>query len=186
MKKRKAISAKKRLEVLKRDNFTCQSCGKSPALYPELQIDAVVKLEADHFKPYSKEGSDDLKNLHTLCMLCNRGKGNNESLNITVQNKINILLDKINPEILKTIKSKGSASVVSNDNDYQELVRLNGLCKTFDVKVIPNTIFGYHAMYNAGIYTIQDNNASKVNFILASLLKEKEKTIYKSNQRVKN
>lgn len=169
MKQRKTISAQKRLEVLKRDNFTCQSCGKSPALYPELQIEVVVKLEIDHFQPHSKEGSDDLENLHTLCMLCNRGKGNNESLNIAIQNKINILLNTINPEILKAIKLSGNARIVANDSDYQELVRLNDLCNTFDIKVIPNTIFGYRAMYNAGIYTIQDNNAAKVNFVLTPL-----------------
>ncbi len=167
MKKRKAIPDKKRLKVLKRDNFTCQSCGKSPALYPELQIDAVVKLEADHFQPYSKKGSDDIRNMHTLCMLCNRGKGNNENLNITIQNKIDILLDKINPEILKAINLRGDAEIVANDSDFQELIRLNDVCNAFDIEVIPNTIFGYHAMYNAGIYTIQDNNAAKVNFVLA-------------------
>jgi len=169
--KRKVISAKKRLEVLARDNFTCQSCGKSPALYSESQIDAVVKLEVDHFQPYSKGGSDDLKNLHTLCMLCNRGKGNTESLNITIRNKIEILLNKINLEILKSINLSGSAKIVANDNDYQELVRLNDLCNSYDIRVIPNTIFGYHAMYNAGIYTIQDNNAAKVNFILTPIAK---------------
>jgi 5-methylcytosine-specific restriction endonuclease McrA len=54
MKKRKAISAMKRLEVLKRDKFTCQSCGKSPAMYPEIEIDAVPKLEIDHIQPHSK------------------------------------------------------------------------------------------------------------------------------------
>jgi hypothetical protein len=166
MKKRKAISAKTRLEVLKRDNFTCQSCGKSPALYPELEIDAVVKLEIDHFQPYSKEGSDNLENLHTLCILCNRGKGNDESLNITIQNKINILLNKINPEILQSIELNNSARIVANDIDYQELVRLNDLCNIFNIEVIPNTIFGYQAMHNAGIYTTQDNHAAKVNFIL--------------------
>jgi len=79
MNKRKTIPAKKRLEVLKRDNFTCQSCGKSPSLYPELEIDAVTKLEIDHYQPHSKEGDDSIDNLQTLCMLCNRGKGNNES-----------------------------------------------------------------------------------------------------------
>lgn len=166
MTKRKTISAKKNLEVLKRDNFTCQSCGKSPAMYPELQIEAVVKLEIDHFQPLSKEGSDDIKNLHTLCMLCNRGKGNNDSLNITIQNKINILLDSINPEILKLIDLNGSAKIVANDGDYQELVRLNSLCNFLKINVIPNTIIGYHAGYSMGIYTVQDNNAAKINFVL--------------------
>jgi hypothetical protein len=166
MKKRKAISAKKRLEVLKRDNFTCQSCGKSPALYPEIEIDAVPKLEIDHFQPHSKEGTDDIDNLQTLCMLCNRGKGNNEYFNQTIKDKINGLLDSINPKILDAIKLDGEARVVANDSDFKELERLNSLCKTYDIDVIPNSIFGYHAMYNAGIYTIHDNHAGKVNFVI--------------------
>ncbi|MCA9302477.1 HNH endonuclease, partial [candidate division WWE3 bacterium] len=69
MTKRKAIPAKIRLKVLQRDNFTCQSCGKSPALYPELLgIDAFPKLEIDHFDPHSKGGSDEIDNLQTLCI----------------------------------------------------------------------------------------------------------------------
>lgn len=160
MAKRKSISDKKRLEVLKRDNFTCQSCSKSPALYPELQIDAVVKLEIDHFQPHSKNGSDDLENLHTLCIQCNRGKGNDDSLNITIQNKIN-------PDILKEINLNGNARVVANDTDYNELARLNDLCNSYRIEIIPNTIMGYHAGYNMGIYTINDNNGSKTNFILS-------------------
>lgn len=165
MAKRKSISAKKRLEVLKRDNFTCQSCGKSPALYPELQID-VVKLEIDHYQPHAKGGPDDLENLHTLCIQCNRGKGNDESLNITIQDKINILLDKINTDILKEINLNGKARIVANDTDFEELARLNDLCNTFRIEVIPNTIIGYHAGYNLGIYTINDNNGSKINFVI--------------------
>ena len=78
------------------------------------------------------------------------------------------MLNTINPEILKMINDKGEVKVVANDSDYQELVRLNSLCNTYDIQVIPNTIFGYHAMYNAGIYTINDNYAGKVNFILKS------------------
>jgi hypothetical protein len=168
MANRKTITAKKRLKVLQRDNFTCQSCGKSPALYPELEIDAFLKLEVDHYKPHSKKGSDDIDNLQTLCIFCNRGKGSDEHLNQTIQDKINTLLDTINPEIIKDINSNSEARIVANDTDYQELVRLNNLCSTYDIQVIPNTIFGYHAMYNAGIYTINDNNAGKVNFVLSS------------------
>jgi len=123
MAKRKAIPDKIRLQVLKRDNFTCRSCGKSPALYPEIQID-VVNLEIDHFKPHSKGGSNSLDNLHTLCMQCNRGKGNDESLNITIQNKIRILLERINPKVVESIENNGNARVVANENDYQELFRL--------------------------------------------------------------
>jgi HNH endonuclease len=166
MKERKTIPPKTRLAVLKRDNFTCQSCGKSPATYPELEIDACVKLEIDHFQPHSKGGSINLDNLQTLCLLCNRGKGNNEDLNLTVRNKIEILLNKINPAILKNFESVDIVRVVANDSDYSELVRLNNLVANLDIQVLPNTIFGYQAMFNFGIYTIDDNHAGKVNFTL--------------------
>lgn len=164
----KTIPDKLRLKVLKRDNFTCKSCGKSPALYPELEIN-VVKLEVDHFKPFSKGGTDELENLQTLCILCNRGKGDDESLNNTIENKIEILLNKINPEILKEIEKSNIAKVVANDADYQELSRLNDLCDSFKIEVIPNTINGYHAGYKMGIYTIYDNNGSKVNFLISKI-----------------
>jgi len=165
MKKRKNISQKLRLQILERDLFTCHICGKSPALYPELQID-VVRLEIDHFQPYSKNGSDEIDNLQTLCISCNRGKGNDERLNQTVEDKINILLNEINPEILTEIEINKQAQIVANDSEYQELSRLNNLHKVYDITVIPSTIFGYHAMYNAGIYTFNDNHAGKVNFVL--------------------
>lgn len=69
MTKRKAISKKTRFEVFKRDNFTCQYCGKTP---PD------VMLEIDHLKPVSKNGSDNINNLITACFDCNRGKSNIE------------------------------------------------------------------------------------------------------------
>ena len=65
-KKRKSISKKDRFEILKRDNFTCQYCGKQA---PE------VVLEIDHITPINKGGSNDLFNLITSCFECNRGKG---------------------------------------------------------------------------------------------------------------
>jgi len=57
---------KLRYEVLKRDNFTCQLCGRKA---PE------VKLEVDHIIPKSAGGTDDPNNLRTVCYACNRGKG---------------------------------------------------------------------------------------------------------------
>lgn len=55
--------------VLKRDNFTCQSCGASPSKDPR------VTLEVDHKTPYSKEGETVFDNLQVLCKGCNAGKG---------------------------------------------------------------------------------------------------------------
>lgn len=67
--KRKPLSKSIRFDVLNRDNFTCQYCGKSA---PE------VRLEVDHVKPVSKGGTDHLSNLITTCEECNRGKSNKE------------------------------------------------------------------------------------------------------------
>ena len=67
MSERKSLSNKTRFEIFKRDNFTCQYCGKSA---PE------VVLNVDHIEPVSKGGSNDISNLITSCFECNNGKGN--------------------------------------------------------------------------------------------------------------
>lgn len=64
--KRKAISARIRFEVFKRDKFTCQYCGKEA---PE------VTLHVDHIDPLSAGGSNEIFNLITSCKDCNLGKG---------------------------------------------------------------------------------------------------------------
>lgn len=61
------LSQKKRFEVLKRDNFRCQYCGKTGK---------DVTLEVDHIKPRSKWWTDNMENLITCCRECNMGKWN--------------------------------------------------------------------------------------------------------------
>lgn len=63
---RKPIPKKLRFEVLKRDKFTCQYCGR---MAPD------VILEIDHIKPVAEGGETDILNLITSCRDCNRGKG---------------------------------------------------------------------------------------------------------------
>lgn len=60
------ISAKKRFEILKRDGFKCQYCGKT---WKD------VTLEVDHIIAKSKGGTDDVDNLITCCRECNMWKG---------------------------------------------------------------------------------------------------------------
>lgn len=69
MDKRKQIPKKIRFEVLKRDSFTCQYCGRQA---PD------VILEVDHIVPVAEGGDNSILNLITSCRDCNRGKGKKE------------------------------------------------------------------------------------------------------------
>ena len=62
----RSISVKKRFDVFKRDNFTCQYCSRKPPKVP---------LECDHIVPVCKGGNNTIDNLITACFDCNRGKG---------------------------------------------------------------------------------------------------------------
>lgn len=66
---RKSIGTKIRFEVFKRDSFTCQYCGKSA---PD------VILEVDHINAVKNGGDNNIMNLITSCIDCNRGKGARE------------------------------------------------------------------------------------------------------------
>jgi hypothetical protein len=60
-----AVGKRARFEVFKRDKFTCQYCGHRP---PD------VLLEVDHIVPRAEGGGDEMANLTTACLSCNRGK----------------------------------------------------------------------------------------------------------------
>ncbi len=64
------INLRLRFVVMKRDNFKCKNCGRSPA------TDSKIILHIDHIKPYSKGGETVQENLQTLCSKCNIGKSN--------------------------------------------------------------------------------------------------------------
>ena len=88
------LSKKKRFEVLKRDNFRCQYCGKTGK---------DVTLEVDHIKPRSKWGTDDMENLITCCRECNMGKGNEEinSRDSTFSIKLKDLSERVIKQFFK-------------------------------------------------------------------------------------
>lgn len=67
--KRKPLGNKIRFEVFKRDMFRCQYCGQTPPS---------VVLEVDHIHPVSKGGGNEIDNLLTACLGCNRGKNKHE------------------------------------------------------------------------------------------------------------
>ena len=65
---RETIPLNVRWKILKKDNYTCVKCGKSPAKNND------IELEIDHILPVAKGGTNDIKNLQTLCRNCNQGK----------------------------------------------------------------------------------------------------------------
>jgi hypothetical protein len=70
---RREIPLSLRYKVLKRDDFRCVKCGRSPALEPGLQ------LHVDHIVPWSHGGETAIGNLQCLCADCNLGKSNRHS-----------------------------------------------------------------------------------------------------------
>ena len=65
-KRSRYISSSVRVDVLNRDKYKCVFCGRNSKQ---------IQLEVDHIIPFSKGGSNDISNLQTLCIDCNRGKG---------------------------------------------------------------------------------------------------------------
>jgi len=161
--KRKAPSAKVRLEVLQRDNYSCVICGRSPVTVPGLI------LEVDHVEPFSKGGADALANYQTLCQRCNRGKGDHAELNKTLAADIAVVLDDINPQIRQQLVSGHATRVVANHEDFVRLVRANEshdpplyvICQSTSVAL------GTGALGGEGISTVQDTGGVKAIFDIA-------------------
>lgn len=68
----RTINWRIRFIVMRRDNFRCKNCGRSPATDPS------VILHVDHLKAWVNGGETVLENLQTLCSICNIGKSNLE------------------------------------------------------------------------------------------------------------
>lgn len=68
----RSINWRLRFLVMRRDNFKCKSCGRSPA------TDQNIILHVDHVKAWVNGGETILENLQTLCSICNVGKSNLE------------------------------------------------------------------------------------------------------------
>lgn len=66
--RRSPMSVKLRTAILKRDGEQCVKCGASP------KKNSAVTLEVDHIIPVAEGGTNDPKNLQTLCWSCNQGK----------------------------------------------------------------------------------------------------------------
>ncbi len=71
-KTKRSINWRLRFIVMRRDNFKCKKCGRSPA------TDPTIILHVDHKKAWANGGETVLENLETLCSKCNIGKSNLE------------------------------------------------------------------------------------------------------------
>lgn len=56
----------KRLEVLARDDYQCQACGRI--------VDRPKQAHVDHIVPRASGGTDELSNLRTLCASCHSSR----------------------------------------------------------------------------------------------------------------
>ena len=65
---RKPMTKALRKEIMLRDNYTCQICGK--------YMPDEVGLHIDHIIPVSKGGKTIVSNLQVLCSKCNGKKSN--------------------------------------------------------------------------------------------------------------
>lgn len=63
--RRPLIPRKLRFDVLERDRFTCQYCGRQAPF---------VEIHVDHVFPLARGGKTTLDNLKTACVDCNQGK----------------------------------------------------------------------------------------------------------------
>lgn len=71
-KTKREINWRLRFIAMRRDNFKCKNCGRSPA------IDPSIILHVDHIKAWANWGETVLENLQTLCSVCNIGKSDLE------------------------------------------------------------------------------------------------------------
>lgn len=65
---RREVNWRLRFLVMRRDQFKCLACGRSPANMPG------IMLHIDHIKAWANGGETVFENLQTLCEQCNIGK----------------------------------------------------------------------------------------------------------------
>lgn len=109
MAERVPIPKKIRFEVLKRDKFTCQYCGRKA---PE------VLLQIDHIESVYSGGDNNIINLITSCADCNNGKGAIKLSDNTAlekqRNQLELLADR-REQIEMMFEWKKSLSSLDND-----------------------------------------------------------------------
>lgn len=128
---RQAISKKTRFEIFKRDNFTCQYCGRTSE---------DVILEIDHVVPVSKGGTNDEMNLVTACFDCNRGKSDRTLGNVIPRPDADIRYLETQQEI-QELKRYQQAKAEKDNLLYEIAVSLGDTwCEAFQSDTCPKEI----------------------------------------------
>jgi hypothetical protein len=81
-----APTPKLRMEILKRDNYKCRICGRSP----NANVD--IELHIHHYRPWSLGGLTEETNLITLCHTCHKGLDPHYDISL-----VNIFQEAFNP-----------------------------------------------------------------------------------------
>jgi 5-methylcytosine-specific restriction endonuclease McrA len=87
-----SVNKNKKIDILKRDNYICQYCGKN-LIFEELE-----KIHLDHFISKNLGGLSEKENLKTSCEKCNCSKNYKdiEEWRLELINKINERIEFLN------------------------------------------------------------------------------------------
>jgi len=162
-----AVPGSVRYEVLKRAKKRCELCGVTAQ---------ETQLDADHIRPRSKGGSNDISNLQALCRTCNAQKSNKDDTDfrhiedLYKDREADCIFCEVDREIIKknefayAIEDKYAVTEfhtliipkrhVSNyfDLDYPEIKAINELLKELKIKIEEkdDTVTGFNVGVNAG------------------------------------
>lgn len=97
-------------EVLSRDLYTCQTCGRTPKDDDPFKKGHKVTLHVGHLTPHKNELDIEKKELRTndfitMCNVCNEGAKNTEIPVITLLDRVTICSDKEKLEIFNFLKT---------------------------------------------------------------------------------
>lgn len=84
----RSVSNQLRMEILERNGFTCQLCGRTGGDADPSDPTRKVRLVIDHEIPIEQGGTNDRSNLRVLCTACNQARANIQPPTETAKNLI--------------------------------------------------------------------------------------------------
>lgn len=84
----RSVSNQLRMEILERNGFTCQLCGRTGGDPDPSDPSRKVRLVIDHEIPAEQGGTNERSNLRVLCTACNQARSNIQPPTETAKNII--------------------------------------------------------------------------------------------------